>query len=212
MSESSTDRPEARLQNAVLWRRLDQPSMEVCRLWRHAESFRLEGTVLGATEGIPVEVRYEVLCGPDWETQEARVVFARGTSTRTVELRRDDDDQWLSDGASLDELNGIKDVDLGFTPATNTLPIRRLSLEVGATAIVDAAWVKFPNLSIELLPQHYTRLDAFRYRYESAGGAFVAELEVDRFGMVVQYGEWWRRVAEARGGAVGRMKRSRGRG
>lgn len=196
VSGSSTDRPEAQLQNVVFWRRLDQPSMEVCRLWRHPESFELEGTVLIAADGTPVEVRYEVLCGPDWETQAARIALARGASTRRVELRRDSRDRWRSDGVALDDLNGIKDIDLGFTPATNTLPIRRLSLEVGASTIVNAAWVKFPDLSIEVLPQRYTRLDSLRYRYESAGGAFVAELEVDRFGMVVQYGDWWRRVAE----------------
>lgn len=197
MNGSGGNGPEAHLQNAVLWRRLDQPSMEVCRLWRRAKSFRLEGTVLIAAEGTPIEVRYEVLCGLDWETQATSITLARGgAATRTVELRRDGNERWRSDGVTLPDLNGIKDIDLGFTPATNTLPIRRLSLEVGATAFVNAAWVKFPDLSIEVLPQHYTRLDAFRYRYDSAGGAFVAELEVDRFGMIVQYGEWWKRVAE----------------
>lgn len=96
----------------------------------------------------------------------------------------------------LEELDGTKDVDLGFTPATNTLPVRRLSLEAGATASVTAAWVKFPDLTMEVLPQRYTRLNAVHYRYESAGGTFVAELEMDELGIVVQYGNWWKRAGK----------------
>ena len=32
------------------------------------------------------------------------------------------------------------------TPATNTLPIRRLNLQIGGSKSVIAAWVKFPDL------------------------------------------------------------------
>ncbi|PYQ66665.1 MAG: hypothetical protein DMF53_03140 [Acidobacteria bacterium] len=31
------------------------------------------------------------------------------------------------------------------------------------------------------------------YRYESAGGRFVASVEVDAAGLVTEYGEIWRR-------------------
>ena len=89
------------------------------------------------------------------------------------------------------------DIDLGFTPATNTLPIRRLAPAIGETVDVTALWVRFPELTIEPLPQRYTRLDDSRYRYESAGGAFVAEIEVDDLGLVVTYEGGWQRIAEA---------------
>ena len=36
-------------------------------------------------------------------------------------------------------LDGCPDVDFGWTPATNTVPIRRLGLEVGETASITAA-------------------------------------------------------------------------
>jgi hypothetical protein len=92
-------------------------------------------------------------------------------------------------------LDGLIDIDLGFSPVTNTLPIRRLEPAIGEAVAVTAAWVRFPELTIEPLPQRYIRLAERRYRYESAGGAFVAEIEVDDLGLVTTYEGGWRRLA-----------------
>lgn len=97
--------------------------------------------------------------------------------------------------ADAEALRGLVDVDLGFTPATNTLSLRRLAPAIGSSVDVTALWVRFPELTIEPLPQRYTRLSETRYRYESASGAFVAELEVDDLGLVVVYEGGWRRIA-----------------
>jgi hypothetical protein len=45
---------------------------------------------------------------------------------------------------------------IAVTPATNTLAIRRLSLEVGSSESIIAAWVKFPDLTVQPLSQRYT--------------------------------------------------------
>ena len=58
-----------------------------------------------------------------------------------------------------------------------------------------AVWVRFPDLSVEALPQRYTRLDQRRYRYESDNGAFTTEIDVDDVGLVVRYGDMWERLA-----------------
>jgi len=80
------------------------------------------------------------------------------------------------------------------TPATNTLPIRRLNLEVGQSQQVTAAWLKFPELKLEILFQLYTRLSPQRYRYQS-GTSFSAELLVDDLGLVTVYPGGWERTA-----------------
>jgi hypothetical protein len=90
---------------------------------------------------------------------------------------------------------GCLDLDLAFSPSTNILPLRRLGLAAGESGEATAAWVRFPDLSVEPLPQRYTRLDERRVRYESRGGAFTAELEVDDLGLVVRYPPFWERVA-----------------
>jgi hypothetical protein len=98
----------------------------------------------------------------------------------------------------LPDLKGCIDVDFSLTPSTNTLPIRRLHLAVGESRELTAAWVRFPELTVEPLAQRYTRLAERRYRYESIVSGFTAELEVDDLGLVVTYEGIWQRVAESR--------------
>jgi hypothetical protein len=89
-------------------------------------------------------------------------------------------------------VQGCIDVDLGFSPSTNLLPIRRLKLAMGARANVRAAWVRFPELTLEVLEQTYTRMAELTYLYESAGGEFKRELTVNSDGFVVDYPGLWR--------------------
>ena len=74
--------------------------------------------------------------------------------------------------------------------------VGRLALPVGGRATVRAAWLRFPSFTLEPLEQVYERLAEGRYRYESDGGSFTAEIDVDASGLPSRYGPW---AAEARG-------------
>ncbi len=87
-------------------------------------------------------------------------------------------------------------MDLEWTPATNTLPIRRLGLEIGGSAGIAAAWIRTQDFSIERLDQIYERLELARWRYRS--GDFSADLTVDSEGLVLEYEGFWRAVAHSR--------------
>ena len=108
---------------------------------------------------------------------------------------------WSVGGIETPALQGCDDIDLGFSPATNLLPIRRLALQVGSKSTVRAAWVRFPELAVEVLVQSYERVSDDRYVYESAGGAFRRELQVDEFGCVIDYPGLWRAEATVPAGA-----------
>ena len=86
---------------------------------------------------------------------------------------------------------GCIDLDLNFSPSTNLLPIRRLDLPVGQGAGVRAAWLRFPSFTLEPLEQIYRRTDVATYRYESAGGRFAVELQVNAAGLVTRYENFW---------------------
>jgi hypothetical protein len=72
-------------------------------------------------------------------------------------------------------------------------PVRRLGLAVGETQPVRSAWLRFPELRLELLEQTYTRETerSFRYRALVDGEPFVARLDTDGFGRVLVYEGLW---------------------
>lgn len=184
-----------RLERALLWRRLDEPSLEHFRLWRQPDGAMLEGAVVLALEGRPATVRYEIVCDARWVTRSVVVRLSQGDETRTLQLAVDSERRWRSGGAELDALRGCLDVDLSVTPATNLLPIRRLNLAIGQLEPVTAAWVRFPSLAVELLPQTYERTVERRYRYASNDGEFQVDLDVDDLGLPLRYADYWEAVA-----------------
>ena len=175
----------------VAWRRSDEVQTdEHCTLTQRDTGLSLVGTVLGAEAGAPVRIEYRVLTDADGMTTAAHVRDLRGFEQRTLTLERDAKGNWTVDGAKVRGLKGATDVDLGCSPSTNTLPIRRLHLGVGASKTIKAAWVRFPDLTVVKADQTYTRLDEFTYRY--ASGDFTAELTVDDENLVAAYAEWAR--------------------
>ena len=181
----------------VAWRRSDEiEADEHCTLTVRDSGLSLVGTVLGAEGGLPVRVEYRILADAAGLTAAVNVRNQRGFEQRTLSLARDAKGNWTLDGAAARSLKGCTDVDLGCSPATNTLPIRRLRLAVGASRTIQAAWVRFPELVVEKTAQTYTRLDEFTYHY--ASGTFESDLTVDDDGLVTAYAEW-RRTAVATG-------------
>lgn len=143
----------------------------------------LRGSILVANASGPAEARYQITCDLLWHTREAEVCVRDSGGERKLFVAVKDG-CWTINGTRADQLVGAIDIDLGWTPSTNTLPIRRLSLRVGASSgPVIAAWIKFPDLEVEPLPQEYIRLDEERYLYTSRGGAFKTKILVDHDGV-----------------------------
>jgi len=176
---------------AVLWQASDGGS-EVCVLERAGRGWRLRGTVLTHEAKQPIELRYAVTVDSAWATTDVEVLvaLAGGDARELNELGR----LW-SGTERPPEYSDCVDVDLSFTPATNTLPIRRLGLDIGEEAEIHVAWLVWPEFSVQRIPQRYTRLAKDRYRYTQ--DEFEAELAVDEQGLVLQYEGLWRAIATA---------------
>lgn len=181
----------------VAWRRSDEvESDEHATVTIRDTGLSMVGTVLGAEAGIPVRIEYRVMTEGSGLTTAAHVRDLRGFEQRALTLERTAKGVWSVNGKVDRSLKGCTDVDLGCSPSTNTLPIRRLRLGVGASQSIQAAWVRFPELTVTKGIQTYTRLDEFTYRYDS--GTFSAELVVDDDGLVASYADW-RRTGMAMG-------------
>jgi hypothetical protein len=122
-----------------------------------------------------------------------------------LHVSADESGHWhdLIGGRPIPDLDGCLDVDIGVTPSTNCLPIRRLSLALQQSQDIVVAYVPLPGqVDGPFLPrragQRYTCLmPQRRYRYEGLFRAFVAELDVDDDGLVLDYPETFRRLRRA---------------
>ncbi len=176
---------------ALLWRRIDQPGHEAVRLAYEARSWHLNGVAVFAHDGQPCQLDYAIACDGQWKTTGARVTGWVGDQHIEIEVSVDSAGRWFVNGTERREVEGCIDLDLNFSPSTNLLPIRRLGLAVGDQAPVRVAWLRFPGFALEPLDQTYRRTGARAYLYESAGGSFVAELQVNEDGLVTDYSGLW---------------------
>ncbi|HYE21459.1 MAG TPA: putative glycolipid-binding domain-containing protein [Tepidisphaeraceae bacterium] len=176
------------------WRRLDVPGVEEARVSRVTGGWELGGALEVEEEGVAARLRYRIACDWAWRTRSAVVDGSADGRKVRIDLSADGAGNWVVDGVARPELAGALDVDLGFTPATNSLPIRRMGLAVGEARDVRTAWVRFPELRVEALEQTYLREGerAYRYRALVDGEVFSARLDVDEFGRVVEYEGLWR--------------------
>jgi uncharacterized protein len=156
----------------------------------------LEGTLVRRFKEGTAMVTYLIQTDSRWRTKSVSIeqVFQGRRSTVDLEVRGS---KWLRKGKEVASVRGCKDVDLQASPVTNSLPIMRSHPKIGETVELTAAWVKFPSLKLVPLRQGYERTGSRTYRYRSAGG-FTAELEVDKFGLVRRYGDYWTALDDAR--------------
>ena len=179
-----------------LWRWLQGTGLERFELLRAADDWIFRGTILTLATGTAAEARYEIVCDRSFRTRRANVSVRDATGERTLQIATENG-QWYENGRENQTVNGALDIDLGWSPSTNTLPIKRLKLEIGQTSgEFMAAWVRFPDLTLQPLPQEYVRLADRQYRYSSRSGAFVANLLVDDDDLVLDYEGFWQRVRD----------------
>jgi hypothetical protein len=178
----------------LIWHRVAPPSAEYFGLWADGAGWQLRGTVIAPMDNVPRRVRYGVICDAAWRTRAVHIALRTGAEEQALHLTADGEGNWERSGEPLPELRGCLDIDLEITPATNTLPIRRLALAPGIRGTATAAWVRFPQLSIEPLRQTYRRTGAMSYHYRSSPD-FSATIRVDDLGLVTRYADVWQCAA-----------------
>lgn len=185
----------------VRWTEWDGTGLEHLVLKSHEAGFRADSVVIGGRGDSPYGARYQVSCDTRWRTREVRLDYI---GTHSMHVATDGDGHWfdmLAGQQPIPELDGCFDVDIGVTPLTNTLPIKRLGLSGGASKQIRAAYVPLPSQikNQRLLPepadQRYTCLEENQlYRYEGLFRSFSADLAVDAYGLVKDYPETFRRL------------------
>ncbi len=189
----SQSNPETTL-STHMWRPLTAPGCERGELLKRGDDWILRGTILRFAEYGPAEVKYEVVADVGWVTRTAIVRCRDDRGERILQIIHHHN-LWYANETLLSLPADCADIDIAWSPSTNTLPIRRLGLNTRRTTEpVTAAWIRLPALSVEPLSQSYERIEPNVFLYSSNGGRFTAQITVDDLGIVNNYSGIWERV------------------
>lgn len=175
---------------SVLWRRLDAPGHDACRLERREDGWTLDGAAVFSEQGTPAWLAYRVTCDREWRAESGDVRGWLGTRAVEFNVEKTAAGEWRLDGAVV-ALDDCIDLDFGFTPATNLIQLRRCDLAEGQAVDVPVAWLDVSSRTLERLPQRYERRSAAAYWYESSRFGYAALLEVGPTGFVRRYPGLW---------------------
>jgi hypothetical protein len=176
--------------DTIIWKRLNLPGHDFAQVVSTSDGHTLSGTAVFVSDGENFCLDYSVCCNPSWETKTVLVSGVANGKPVEIEIVVTPDKHWLRNGVEQPKVQGCIDVDLEFTPATNLLPLRRENLDIGESCEAVAAWLRFPELTMELLPQTYRRISGSLYRYSS--GEFSADLTARESGLVTHYSGLWK--------------------
>jgi len=189
------------MERQILWSPWTGPGLEHLRLFQQQQTIIADGLILGVQDHRPFRVHYEIHCTMHWRLRAVHV-SALSDGSQSLSLLTDGEGTWTTEsGETIPLLQGCLDVDISLTPFTNTLPIRRLALQPASQATLTMAYIAVPQILLEVTQQRYTCLEVTpsggRYRFESIEqgvSTFLAELPVDRDGLVVEYPGLFRRA------------------
>jgi hypothetical protein len=184
-----------KLESTCCWRRLDTPGADVCRVYRLEDGWLLRGNAVFFEHGLGCALRYEAKADELWNTRSAFVEGHCGEREILLDIRRLSPESWQLNGEEAKLAAPCLDVDLGFTPATNILALERMRLAVGESLDCHSAWLDFPGLELQHLPQIYRRIDAEHYDYESPTAGYRGRLRVMPGGVVALYPELFELVS-----------------
>jgi hypothetical protein len=175
----------------ALWRRLDAPGHDACRLEETDAGWQLDGSAVFLHDGAPARLAYHVACDRAWHTLRGQVSGWLGSRSVHLAVARRPQGTWTLDGAAMPGLERCVDLDFGFTPATNLTQIRRLALAEGEAADAPVAWLDVPAGTLGVLHQRYHRRTGTTYWYEAPSAGYAGLLEVTAIGFVRRYPGLW---------------------
>lgn len=180
----------SRMIKIALWKALYTPGHDAACLFQTESGWRLEGAAVYSRDGEPACVRYALELASDWSTKSGSIDGFVGAKAVRHQIEREASG-WTVNGMRQRRVEGLVDIDFGFTPATNYPQLRRMALEVGQSDRITVAWMDVTSSELEPLPQIYRRVSEHAYDYDSPQGPYRATLLIAPSGFVRLYPELW---------------------
>jgi uncharacterized protein len=175
---------------SILWRRIDTPGHDACRLEEEEAGWSLCGAAVFRHALGPANISYDVRCDRHWKTLSGRVHGAIGERRIDYFIARRDG-AWSLNGEEAPGLAHLVDLDLSFTPATNLLQVKRVDLPMGQAIHSPVAWFNLETGALTALRQIYERRGELALYYQAPEVGYEGLLELAPSGFVRRYPGLW---------------------
>jgi uncharacterized protein len=187
----------------VVWRGVEEWLAEAAAIDLREDGLSATSVQLGA-DPTPYRLDYRLDASDGFVTRELELTATVEGTRRRLRLSHDGAGGWSAEadhGVELPDLSEARDIDVGFSPLTNSMPILRHGLHQQGEQDFVMAWVEVPSLNVIAARQRYAHVrgdgDGAVVRFLDGESEFSAELELDSDGLLVFYPQLARRV-EAR--------------
>jgi uncharacterized protein len=184
----------------VVWRGVEEWLAEAAAVDLREDGLSATGVQLGA-DPTPYRLDYRLDASDGFVTRELELSATVESTQRRLRLRHDGTGGWSAEAdreVDLPDLSEARDIDIGFSPLTNSMPILRHGLQRQGEQDFVMAWVEVPSLNVIAASQRYVHVrrdgDGAVVRFLDGESEFSAELELDSDGLLVVYPELARRV------------------
>lgn len=183
------------MQLNVLWTGREYYSLENCLINLRSEQIEINSTIIGYYQNKIYFAKYFIKTNNKWRTFFVDVKYRINNVENRIRLERKSNTGWLLNNIEEHSLSGCTDVDISVTPFTNTLPVKRLQLAQNEEKKIKVIYINILDKEVKPVIQSYQRISATKYLYQNVPNDFQAEIEVDEFGLVVDYPSLFKRTA-----------------
>lgn len=181
----------------LIWQHLDAAGWEHVRIQTDHPGWNVYDSILIRQHGDQVlRGGYTLVTDKQWRTLELRLMLETSPGVMDgIHLLSEGNGTWTDAQENpMPELDGCLDVDIRWTPLTNTLPINRLPLVAGEEQSIRVAYIDVPNLTVRPVAQRYLRTSEQGVRYMSETRETEVDISVDDDGYVSEYPKLFRRT------------------
>lgn len=174
----------------LIWQHLDAAGWEHVRIQNDHPGWNVFDSIIVRHHNRQVlRGGYTLVTDKQWRTLELRLMLeTEPGAMQGIHLLTEGDGMWTDASENhMPELDGCIDVDIQWSPLTNSLPINRLSLASGEEQEIRVAYIALPQLVVRPVTQRYLRVSDDTVRYASESRDVEHDLVVDAEGHVVSY-------------------------
>lgn len=155
------------------------------------DKITIDGYITGSDrENNSINIRYQIDLDENWNFRDVKVWKH---NEQMIHLTRSGK-EWMLNNTPRQDFSASSFIDINVTPFTNTLPIRNLDFSQTKKHEMEVVYIDVLKNEVSTAHQTYTYISDNHYQYANMDSGFSRTMEVDSFGLVVNYPGIWRRI------------------